>query len=114
VRYNLDDGSEIAFETTDQSLVSQRGGQPQIIDGGELEQQVAPIAMAAEVLSRGLRAKVGPDEVELNLGIKVSGKMNWWFIASTAGEAAITVTLRWKSSASGAEQAEETQIHDGE
>ncbi len=98
MRYSLEDGSEIVFETAEHSLVSQRGGQPQMIDGGELEQRVAPIAQAAEVLSRSLREKLGPDEVELNLGIKVSGKMNWWFIASTAGEAAITVTLRWKAS----------------
>lgn len=76
-----------------------------MIDGGELEQRVAPIALAAEILSRGLRKKLGPDEVELNLGIKVSGKMSWWFIASTAGEAAITVTLRWKASADGTESA---------
>ena len=105
MRYSLDDGSEIVFETTEHSLVSQRGGQPQTIDGGALEQRVAPIAQAAEILSRGLRQKLGPDEVELNLGIKVSGKMNLWFIASTAGEAAITVTLRWKASADAAEPA---------
>lgn len=108
MRYALGDGSEIVFETTEQSLVSQRGGPPQIVDGGELEQQVAPIATAAEVLSRGLRAKLGPDEVELNMGIKVSGKMSWWFIASTAAEAAITVTLRWKAPTSDTKHAEET------
>jgi len=105
VRYSLEDGSEILFETTEHSLVSQRGGKPQTVDGGDLEQRVAPIALAAEALSRGLREKLGPDEIELNLGVKVSGKMGWWFIASAAGEAAITVTLRWKAAPDGAKPA---------
>ncbi|TDD93515.1 CU044_2847 family protein [Actinomadura rubrisoli] len=105
MRYNLEDGSEVVFETTEHSLVSQRGGQPKTVDGGELEQRIAPIAQTAEAISRGLREKLSPDEIELSLGVKVSGKVNWWFIASSAGEAAITVTLRWNASSGGAEPA---------
>lgn len=99
VSYSLDDGSKVVFETDDPSLVSQRGGPPQLLDGGELEQRVTPIAEAAEILSRGLRQRLAPDEIELTLGVKISGKMGWWFVASTAGEAAISVTLRWKGPA---------------
>lgn len=89
----------MVFETTEHSLVSQRGGQAKLIDGGELEQRVAPIARTAEAIARGLREKLQPDEIEVNLGVKISGRVNWWFIASNAGEAAITVTLRWNASA---------------
>jgi hypothetical protein len=105
VSYSLDNGSKVVFETDDPSLVSQRGGPPQLLDGGELEQRVTPIAEAAEILSRGLRQKLAPDEIELTLGVKISGKMGWWFVASTAGEAAISVTLRWKAPDNGTELA---------
>jgi hypothetical protein len=96
VRYDLEDGSEVVFETAGAALVEPRGGRPQVVDGGELRAHLDHITRAAEEISRALRERLGPDEIELSFGIKISGKVSWWFIASTAAEAALAVTLRWQ------------------
>lgn len=41
-----------------------------------------------------MRARLVPDEVSLEFGLKVSGGMNWFF-AKAQGEGAIKVTVKW-------------------
>jgi hypothetical protein len=41
-----------------------------------------------------LRARLVPDEVSLEFGLKVSGGMNWFF-AKAQGEGTIKVTVKW-------------------
>jgi hypothetical protein len=41
-----------------------------------------------------LRARLVPDEVSLEFGLKVSGSVNWFF-AKAQGEGTIKVTLTW-------------------
>ena len=52
----------------------------------------------AEQVSKGLRARLAPEEIELAFGVKISGEVGWWFFAKASGEASINVTLRWTNS----------------
>jgi hypothetical protein len=106
VRYELEDGSEVFFESSEGSLVSLRGGEPDIEDAGKLGDRLGQIAGAAEEVSRGLRQRLGPDEIELSFGVRVSGEVNWWFFAKTKGEASIDVKLSWKGDSGSANPAD--------
>lgn len=99
VKYQLDDGSEVFFESAEASLVSLRGGQADVVDAGRLGDRLSNIAAAADQVSRGLRERLAPDEIELEFGVKISGEVDWWFFAKTSGEASINVTLTWRKSA---------------
>jgi hypothetical protein len=96
VRYELEDGSEVFFESAEGSLVSLRGGNADVVDAGKLGDRLRHVADAAAEVSRGLRERLGPDEIELSFGVKVSGEVSWWFFAKANGEASINVTLTWK------------------
>jgi len=94
VRFTLDDGSEVLFESAESDLVALHGGQPQVLDGGKLTARLQGVAGAAEEVAGSLRARLVPDEVSLEFGLKVSGGVNWFF-ANAQGEATIKVTLKW-------------------
>jgi Trypsin-co-occurring domain 1 len=95
VRFTLDDGSEVMFESAESDLVALRGGPPGIRDGGGLTERLHAVAEAAEQIAGSLRSRLAPDEVNLEFGLKVSGEVNWWFFAKSQGEGAIRVTLKW-------------------
>jgi Trypsin-co-occurring domain 1 len=97
VRYELEDGSEVYFESSEGSLVSLRGGAPDVVGAGKLGDRLRQVAGAAEEVSRGLRERLGPEEIELTFGVKVSGGVDWWFFAKASGDASINVKLTWKS-----------------
>jgi hypothetical protein len=99
VRYELDDGSEVFFEAAEGSLVRLRGGAAEVADAGKLGDRLRHIAAAADEVSRGLRDRLGPEEVELEFGVTVSGEVNWWFIAKTSGDASMKVKLTWRRDA---------------
>lgn len=99
VRYELDDGSEVFFETAEGSLVSPRGGSADVVDAGRLGDRLRPIAAAACEVSRSLREHLAPEEIELIFGVKVSGEVSWWFFARANGEASINVRLTWRKDA---------------
>jgi hypothetical protein len=94
VRFTLDDGSEVLFESAESDLVALHGGTPDIRDGGKLTAQLQVLAEAAEEVSGSLRSRLVPDEVSLEFGLKVSGGVNWFF-AKAQGEGTIMVTLKW-------------------
>jgi hypothetical protein len=96
VRFTLDDGSAVLFESTESDLVELHGGQPDVRQCGRLTEQ--GVAEAAEQVARSLRSRLAPDEVSLEFGLKVSGEVNWFF-ANAQGEGAIKVTLRWAGNA---------------
>ena len=91
VRFTLDDGSEVLFESAESDLVALHGGPPDVRDGGKL---TAQLQGAAEEIAGSLRSRLVPDEVSLEFGLKVSGGVNWFF-AKAQGEGTITVTLKW-------------------
>lgn len=96
VRYELEDGSEVYFESAEGSLVSLRSGSPDVVDAGRLGDRLQHIAAAAAEVSKGLRERLAPEEIELDFGVKVSGEVNWWFFAKANGEASMNVKLTWR------------------
>ena len=99
VKYELEDGSEVFFETAEASLVSLRGGSPDVVRAGKLGDRLGHIAAAADEVSKGLRERLAPEEIELAFGVKVSGEVSWWFFARASGEASINVRLTWRKDA---------------
>jgi hypothetical protein len=98
VRFTLDDGSEVLFESAESDLVAPHGGAPAVRDGGKLTARLQGVAEAAEEVAGSLRSRLLPDEVSLDFGLKVSGGVNWFF-AKAQGEGTIKVTLTWAGDA---------------
>lgn len=96
VRFTLDDGSEVLFESAESDLVALHGGAPEVCDGGKLTARLQGVAEAAEEVAGSLRARLVLvlDEVSLEFGLKVSGGVNWFF-TKAQGEGTIKVTLKW-------------------
>ena len=94
VRFKLDDGSEVIFESAESDLVALHGGPPDVREGGRLTERLQGVAEAAEEVAGSLRARLVPDEVSLEFGLKVSGGVNWFF-AKAQGEGTIKVTVKW-------------------
>jgi hypothetical protein len=94
VRFTLDDGSEVLFESAESDLVALHGGAPEVRDGGKLTARLQGVAEAAEEVAGSLRSRLIPDEVSLEFGLKVSGGVNWFF-AKAQGEGTIKVTVKW-------------------
>ena len=94
VRFTLDNGSEVLFESAESDLVALHGGTPEVRDGGRLTARLQGVAEAAEEVAGSLRARLVPDEVSLEFGLQVSGGMNWFF-AKAQTEGTIKVTLKW-------------------
>jgi Trypsin-co-occurring domain 1 len=94
VRFTLDDGSQVLFESAESDLVALHGGPPEVSDGGKLTARLQEVAEAAEEVAGSLRARLAPDEVSLEFGLKVSGGVNWFF-AKAQGEGTIKVTVKW-------------------
>jgi hypothetical protein len=99
VRFTLDDGSEVIFESAESNLVALHGGQPDVADGGRLTNRLQGVAEAAEQIAGSLRSRLVPDDVSLEFGLKVSGEVNWWFFAKAHSEGTIKVTLKWAANA---------------
>lgn len=97
VKYTLEDGSEVVFESAESDLVELHGGQPRVVDGGQLQTRLESVSAAAEQVAGSLRSRLAPDEVDLEFGLKVAGEVNWWFFAKNQAEGTIKVTLRWRS-----------------
>jgi len=94
VRFRLDDGSEVLFESAESDLVALHGGAPEESDGGKLTARLQGVAEAAEEIAGSLQARLVPDEVSLEFGLKVSSGVNWFF-AKAQGEGTIKVTVKW-------------------
>jgi hypothetical protein len=96
VKFTLDDGSEVFFESAESDLVQMRDGSADVADGGRLRGRLEAVAAAAEQVAESLRGRLAPDEVALEFGLKVSAEASWWFFAKTGAEGTIKVTLTWK------------------
>jgi hypothetical protein len=99
VRFTLDDGSVVMFESAESDLVQLHGGVAEVRDGGRLTARLQGVAEAAEQVAGSLRSRLAPDEVSLEFGLKVSGEMNWWIFAKAQSEGTIKVTVTWSKGA---------------
>ncbi|TDD75367.1 hypothetical protein E1293_28420 [Actinomadura darangshiensis] len=90
-RYELDDGTRVAFE-----IVPGDGFRPAgAADvAGRVRDAVDPAVRAARVVLERLK-EAAPDEVEVKFGIKVSGKANW-VVAKASTDANFEVKLVWR------------------
>jgi Trypsin-co-occurring domain 1 len=116
VRFTLDDGSQVLFESAEGDLVALHGGKPNVREGGRLTERLQAVAEAAEEVAGSLRSRLAPDEVSLEFGLKISGELNWWFFAKAQSEGTIKVTLKWAgdgtAAPSGAQPADEPDAAD--
>ncbi|MFF4402463.1 CU044_2847 family protein [Streptomyces sp. NPDC001480] len=97
MKYILDDGSEVIFESAESDLVALHSGQPDVVNGGQLQTRLESVSVAAEQVAASLRSRLAPDEIELKFGLKVAGELNWWFFAKSQAEGTIEVNMRWAS-----------------
>ena len=97
VKFELEDGSEVFFETAESDLVAQHTGDPGMRDPGfwRTGSRVSPRRR------RRSRSRCGhgcrPMRSHSEVGVKVGGEVNWWFFAKSQGEAAIKVTATWSA-----------------
>jgi hypothetical protein len=98
VKFTLDDGSEVLFESAESDLVELRGGKPDVTDGGRLQTRLESVAQAAAQVAESLIRRLGPREIALEFGVKVSGEVGWWFVAKNQAEGTIKVTVTWRAS----------------
>lgn len=94
VQFELEDGTPVLFETEESNLVRRHGGAGELSEGGALGEKLTGAAETAQAVSKTLRERLHPDELTLELGLKVSGQANW-FVAKAQTEGNIKVTLKW-------------------
>jgi hypothetical protein len=96
VRYRVDEHTVATFEIEPVS-----GFRPASTGdiAGNVEDATRDSIAAARVLLDRVK-EIGPDEVQVKFGIKVTGTANW-FIANAATDANFEVTLIWSRDQSG-------------
>lgn len=98
IELQLESGVEVIFESAEGSLVRQHGGEPVV---ERYEGAMRALNLMAETIAataQSFREKIAPDEIELQVGIGLSGEVGWFF-AKSALEASITMKATWKKSA---------------
>lgn len=98
LEFPLEAGGTIVVEVDRTTAGTTRASRPgEVAERAQetFEAALAPVAPVAEALfARLLDLTERPEEVTVEFGIKLSGKLNA-IISSTAGEANFTVTMKW-------------------
>lgn len=89
------DGTEVLIQSAESDLVRLHGGEPEVRKVEAAGDQLQTIAVAAERVAAKLREKLEPDELQLEVGVGLSGEVGWFFAKSQV-EATLNVTLTWK------------------
>ena len=101
VTYQVDDSTTVHFE-----MEPPEGFRPaaagQVL--GKVRDAVGPAVDAAKAVLDKVK-EIGPDEVEVRFGIKVSGGADW-LVAKAAGEGSFEIRLTWSPKASAARSTE--------
>lgn len=92
VQYKVGDDTTVRFEVEPSEAWGEVSRTKAL---GQIRDAVAPAVEGAQAVLEKVR-EIGPDEVEVKFGIKVSGTMNW-LVAKAATEGNFEVTLTWKS-----------------
>lgn len=90
VTYQVDDSTKVMFEV-EPAEGFRPAGAGQI--AGRVRDAVGPAVDAARAVLDKVK-EIGPDEVEVRFGVKVSGGADW-LVARSAGEASFDITLTW-------------------
>jgi hypothetical protein len=98
VTVTFEDGTEVMFQLAESDLVRQHGGVPVVERYEAAMTGLNALAKAAGGLSRSFRQTVQPSELQLEIGVGVSGEVGWFFAKSEV-EATIKLTLTWKDEA---------------
>ena len=99
VEFPVDDESSVIVEVDDPGSGTERVGRGEIAERasetfGDALDRVRP---AAALLVEKLRTLADtPDEIAVEFGVKMSGKLGAAFIASAESEANFKVTLTWR------------------
>ncbi|WP_428834030.1 CU044_2847 family protein [Microbispora maris] len=91
VKYQLDDGTTVQFETEPPPGYHPAGSDQ---TAGQVSAAVEPAVRAAQTVLDKVR-HMGPKAIEVKFGIKVSGTANW-LVAKAATEGNFEVTLTWE------------------
>lgn len=102
VTYELDEATSVKFEI-EPPPGFQAASTDQIV--GQVQRAVGPAVEAAKVVLDKLK-QIGPDQLELRFGIKVSGTANW-LVAKAASEGNFEVILTWSCDSSQAASGQE-------
>jgi hypothetical protein len=95
VSMTLDDGSQVLFQSEESDLVAMHSGAADVEPLDEAAGRLETIAKAAQQMCESLRTQMAPDEVQLEMGVAISGELGWVFAKSTAS-GSLKVTLTWK------------------
>jgi Trypsin-co-occurring domain 1 len=91
----LDDGSVAVFQTAEADLVAQHSGEAVVERYEAATDALASMAEATKRVSRSFIKAISPDEVQLEIGIGLSGQVGWFFAKSEI-DATLKLTLTWK------------------
>ncbi len=84
------------FEATESDLVALQSGAADIqpLTDSALG-SLQSIAGAAEQVYRSIKERVGPDKVELEISVGLSGEVGW-FVAKSSTTGGVKLTLTWE------------------
>src|SRR5215469_18471243 len=94
--YQVDDSTMVMFEV-EPTEGFRPAGVGQV--AGRVRDAVGPAVDAARAVLDKVK-EIGPDEVEVRFGVKVSGGADW-LVARSAGEASFEIKLTWTPKAEG-------------
>ncbi|GHS90093.1 hypothetical protein AGMMS50218_17590 [Actinomycetota bacterium] len=89
----------VLFESDDSEYLTDRGMNFPELAEGALD-QFSSVASVAKKMAERIREISGPDEITLELSASLSAEVGW-FVAKSAAEGSVKVTLTWKTTASG-------------
>jgi hypothetical protein len=95
----MDDGSTVLFENADDGFIQQRGGRDRTESVDPKLTHLDNLASSTALLCESLRQRLAPDEISLELGVKLSGEAGW-FIAKSSLEGSVKITVTWKQTVS--------------
>jgi hypothetical protein len=88
--YRVDESTTVMFEIEPSADFRPAG--PDLVVG-RVQEAVGPAVEAAKAVLDKVK-DLGPDQVEVKFGVKVSGGAQW-LVAKAAGEASFEITLTW-------------------
>lgn len=98
VSYEVSDDVIVQIELNTAEGFVPAGGRDAVV--GTVLDAVGPAVEGARIVLERIR-EIGPTEVEVKFGIKVTGELNW-LISRASSDANFEVTLKWDSHSSDA------------